>query len=675
MNNANPLLHHEQLIDYARVRIEHLQPAIEQIIADNHSAIDAIIVQQRKLPTWDDLVLAVDALDARLNNTLYSIAPLLLRGGDWQQAASECWDLAQAYFLQKLQNAELLDLYQRLADSPYGLNLDWQSKTALQRILKSYRLAGAHLAVDQREKLLVLEQQINDGQSTFYDNLTRSSDNWSVHIVDEQRLRGVPLHNRNAMAAAAQAQALDGWLILLEEAAYLAVIEHAHDRDLREQVYRAYQRRGASPAPDFDNGQVFQALANARQEKAQLLGFDDFIRFNLQRREGVSAEQVRAFLADLTRQIQPGLQQEHQQLQDFARQQGLPQVEPWDVAYLRKQLRNTPLSLSEDEVCACFSLDTVVKALVDFARQLFGVVLTEDHSISTWDPDVRAFEVVQDHALLGYLYIDAIGRDGKQADSAWTYYAWNRHIDAEGRYHKAAAALFTSIVPAQGDAAPLLSHLDLRKVFHEFGHCLHHLLVRTSNYHLSDVQNLGPGGVEIAGKLLERWCWSAEYLASISSHNLTGEPLSVQALQTYLGQLQAQEQPKLAVELAKSLFDLDLHGKPDDGRSVLQRVADSFDRAGAWPLADFERPLHAFDHLTAGYEAGYFGYLWADVYAFDLFSRFEQEGLLNQATGRELQEALFAPGAAQSVQVGIEEFLKRPSSAAPFLRWYDLTPS
>ncbi|MFQ6576211.1 M3 family metallopeptidase [Pseudomonas sp. UM16] len=673
MNSANPLLHHEQLIDYARVRIEHLQPAIEQIIADNHSAIDVIIEQQRNLPTWDDLVLAVDALDARLNNTLYSIAPLLLRGGEWQQAASVCWDLAQAFFVQKRQNTELLALYERLAVSPHGLNLDWQSKAALQRTFRTYRLSGAHLTVAQRVKLMALEQQISDLQNAFYDNLGRSSDSWSLHIVDEQRLRGLPIVNRSAMAAAAQAKGLGGWLIVLEEASCLAVIEHAQDRDLREQVYRAYLQRGASQESAFDNGQVFQALADARQEKAQLLGFDDFVQFNLQRREGAAAQQVRAFLTDLTRQTQPGLQQERQQLQDFAQQQGLPSIEPWDVAYLRKQLRNTPLALSEDEVRACFSLDTVIKALVDLARQLFGLVLTEVRSIPTWDPGVRAFEVEQDHALLGYLYIDAIGREGKQADSAWTYYVCNRHIDAEGRYHKAAAALFTSIVPAQDGDPPLLSHLDLRKVFHEFGHCLHHLLVRTSNYHLSDVQNLGPGGFEVAGKLFERWCWSAEYLAAISSHYLTGAALTVPAIQTFLGQLQAQEQPKLAVELAKSLFDLDLHGKADDGRSVVQRVADSFVSAGAWPLADFERPLHAFDHLVAGYDAGYFGYLWADVYAFDLFSRFEQEGLLNPSTGRALHADLFALGAARPVQVGVEAFLKRPLSAAPFLRWYGLS--
>ncbi|MEG1040512.1 MAG: M3 family metallopeptidase [Pseudomonas sp.] len=674
MYSDNPFLQNDQPLDYAAVRLEHLRAAVEQIISDNRSALDVIIEQQRTLPTWDDLVLAVDALDARLNNTLYRIAPLLSLEGDWQEAANECWDLAQAYFLQNLQNAELLSLYERLAASTYGMNLDRQRKAALQRTLKTMRLSGVHLTDTQREQLQALEQRISDLQNAFFDNVVRSGEAWSVHIMDEQRLRGIPALNRGAMAAAAHAKALSGWLITLEEAPCLAVIEHAQDRDLREQVYRAWMTRAVSQEPGEDNGEIFQDLADARQEKARLLGFDRFPLLNLQRKGGVSQNQVTSFLQQLSQQAKPGFEQERKRLQDFAQQQGLAQVQPWDVAFLRKQARQMPLSLSEDEVHACFSLDTVIKALVDLARQLFGVELRETPTAS-WHPSVRTFEVEQDNALQGHLSIDVIARDGKHAEGAWTYYLSNRHIDAEGRYHGSAVAMFASVAAGQGNVPPLLSHLDLRKVFHEFGHCLHHLLVRTNNYHLSDVQNLGPGGFEVAGKLLERWCWSAQYLASISSHYLTGAPLSAPALQTFLEQLQAQEQSKLAGELAKALFDMDLHNAPDDGRSVQQRVEDSFSVAGAWPLADFERPLHAFDHLVTGYEAGYFGYLWADVHAFDLFSRFEQEGLLNRATGRELHELVFMPGASQPIQMGGESFLKRPLSAAQFLRWHGLSAS
>ncbi|MCP3748234.1 M3 family metallopeptidase [Pseudomonas sp. SBB6] len=672
MNDDNPFLNHAELIDYAAVRIEHLQPAIEQVIADNRAALHAIIADQRELPTWDDLVLAVDALDARLNNTFYNIAPLSYRPGEWQTVAYQCWDLVQAYFAEKLQNVELLSLYERLAGSAHGMNLDWQSKAALQRTITSSRLSGAHLSNVQSERVQALEQRISMLQDTFVENVNRSSDDWSLHVMDEQRLLGVPELDKAAMAASATDRNLNGWLISLEEAPYLAVIERAQDRDLREQVYRAYLTRGASPDPDFDNAGVLQALAKAKQEKARLLGFDSFAQYNLQLKGGASPERVLAFLKDLARQARPGLERERQHLQNAAQQQGLAPFQPWDVAYMRKQMDHTPLRLSEDDVRACFSLDTVVKALVDLAHRLFGLVLTKVPAVATWDPGVRLFEVVQDHALLGYLYIDAIGREGKPSDGAWTFYIWNRHIDAEGKYHQSAAAAFTNVAPGQGTAPPLLSHLDLCKLFHEFGHCLHHLMVRTSNYHLGDIQKLGPGGFEIASKLLERWCWSAQYLADISAHYQSGKPLTVEAMQTFLDQLQAQERAKLAVDLAKALFDLDLHGNPDDGRSVLQRVEDSFVEAGAWPLADFERPLHAFDHLVAGYDAGYFGYLWADVYAFDLFSRFEQEGLLNRQTGRELQDELFAPGAARPIQTGVEAFLKRPSSALPFLRWYGL---
>lgn len=666
MNNQNPLLQYDEPIDYPAVRIEHMRAAIDAVIADNRTAINAIIDRQRRLPTWDGLVLAIDALDARLNNTLYNIAPLSFRAeGEWRSVAYECWDLAQAFVQEKLQNAELLGLYERLAASAHGMNLDWHGKAALQRTLTAFRLSGVQLQTAQRARLQTLEQQISALNETFFSNMNRSSDNWSLHIMDEQRLRGVPELDKASMLEAASAKDLSGWLITLEEAPYLAVIEHAQDRDLREQLYRAYLTRGASPDPEHDNAGVLQALAEAKQEKARLLGFESFPQFNLQLKGGASPEQVVTFLEDLAGHARPGLEKERQRVQAAAQQQGLVQPQPWDVAYLRKQIGHTPLSVSEDDLRACFPLPAVVSALIDLARDLFGLVLTPSTDISTWEPDVLAFEVVQDHALVGYLYIDAIARDGKPSEAAWTTYFWNRHTDADGIYRKAAVALFTNVSPGQGSAPPLLNHLDLRKMFHEFGHCLHHLLVRTSNYHLSDIQKLGPGGFEIASKLLERWCWSASYLASISAHFQSGRSLSVQAMQTFLDQLQRQERPKLAVDLARALFDLDLHGSPDDGRSVQQRAEDSFDKAGAWPLA-------AFDHLVTGYDAGYFGYLWADVHAFDLFSRFEQEGLKNRATGRALQDEVFAPGAARPIRTGVEAFLNRPLSALPFLRWYGL---
>ncbi|MFK8332031.1 M3 family metallopeptidase [Pseudomonas sp. BJa5] len=674
MNSDNPLLaHHDDPIDYAVVRIEHVRAAIDQLIADTRIAINTIIDHQRRLPTWDGLVLAIDALDARLNNTLNSIVPLGFRAeGEWQKITFECWDRVQAFFREKLQNVELLHLYERFAASAHGRNLDWHGKAALHRTLTAFRLSGVHLPAHQRARLQALEQQVSSLNEAFFINMSRSSDNWSLHIMDEQRLHGIPALNKAAMAAAATTKGLGGWLITLEEAPYLAVIEHAQDRALREQLYRAYLTRGASADPQYDNAGVLQALAETKQEKARLLGFASFPQFNLQLKGGASPEQVVTFLEDLARQAGPGLERERQQLQAAAQQQGLVQPQPWDVVYLRKQMGHTPLSVSEDDLRAFFPLPAIVSALIDLARNLFGLVLTPASDISIWEPGVLAFEAVQDHALLGYLYIDAIARDGKPSEAAWTSYLRNRHTDADGIYHTSAAALFTSIAPGQGSAPPLLTHLDLRKLFHEFGHGLHHLLVRTANYHLSDIQKLGPGGFEIASKLLERWCWSASYLASISTHFERGTSLSVHTLQAVLDRYQAQERPKLAVELAKSLFDLDLHGSPDDGRAVQQRVEDSFGKAGAWPLAAFERPMHAFDHLVTGYDVGYYGYLWADVHAFDLFSRFEQEGLKNRATGLALQDEVFAPGAARPIRTGVEAFLNRPLSALPFLRWYGL---
>ncbi|MNN15209.1 Oligopeptidase A [compost metagenome] len=228
------------------------------------------------------------------------------------------------------------------------------------------------------------------------------------------------------------------------------------------------------------------------------------------------------------------------------------------------------------------------------------------------------------------------------------------------------------IPAALGASEPLLDHLALRKLYHEFGHALHHLLVRTSNNVMSNVSELGTDGMELFGKLVERWVWDAGYLASIAVPDQSGSRLSKAGAAAYLNQFKQEGVEEIGRDLSLALFDLDLHGTPYDGRTLEQRLDDARERCGYWPLADFEHPAHAFDHLVSGYDAGYYAYLWADVHAFDLFTRFETNGLLDRATGQALAQALFEPGASRPLREGLEAFLGRAPSHAPYLSWHGL---
>ncbi|PWB31615.1 peptidase M3 [Pseudomonas sp. SDI] len=660
----NPLLQPFELAPYDQLRIEHLLPAIGQVIAANRQALQRIVASQAHLPTWDDLVKAVDALDARLNRVLCAIIPLANRGSPWSEAVHECYFLSEIYRVEKEQNVELYALYDRLAASTHGQNLSVERKAVLAQLRHSFRISCGTLSPAERERLADLKARILVLEGAFGANLGVAAQR-TLAVSDPRRMAGVPALELAAMAQLAAAEGREGWLIPLREDTCQAVLEYAEDRTLREEVYRAFHARASELDPGPDNAVVLHTLATLRHEKAQILSFASFADLSVERKTADSVAQVQQFLDQLLTQARPLFTRLRQRLE--ALNGGA--LQPWDVAYQLRAANQRSAGVSAEQFRTFFPLHGVLQAMLALARQLFAVDIVHNPELPTWHADVQVYEVSQDHALLGYLYIDALGRQHKD-DAVWTLRMWNRHSDAEGVFHKAAAVLICTVrQPPEGEPA-LVSHLELRKLLHEFGHCLHQFLVSHSEYSLTRLERLGEDGSEFPAETLERWAWSAPWLASISAHYQHGEAVSQTRLEGFLKNRRQQECLRLARELAASLFDLRLHQQaPAEGVRALAEAV--YNSVLPWPLADFERPASALDHLVTGYEAGYYCYLWSRVHALDAFERFEQEGLSNRATGKAFEQAIFAPGTLRPLSEGFIAFRGRPVSLEPFLSWHD----
>jgi len=651
-------------VDYPSITLENMRAAFEHVHLAHVQGIERIILDQQAMPTWDDLVLAVDGLDAQLLAVLYATLPLVGRDQTWGEAIVGFYAKATARFEKKFSNRELQSLYARLAESDIGKNLDAHQHATLRWHLRKFAASGALLDSAGKARLEGLQAQIGLARDAFRSNINRPG----LSIVDEAELIGLPLRIRDELAARAQAAGEPGWLIACDSVTTDEVLQHAANRQLREHVYRAFHARGVSDDPLQDNRAHLQQLAQLRDEQARLLGFSSHLEQSLHVKSAGSVAQVRDFLYALAADVRPAMLRWRSQVERQAVEQGLEQPQPWDFNYLQASLRS---EFSSEALRDYFPLDAVVSALQQLAEQLFGVLL-QPKALATWDASVQPFEVWQDNAFIGFLYLDAVQHASKQPDAVFTTYVRNRRVDAEGIYQAASVVVFCDVPQALPGLQPLLDHLALRKLFHEFGHALHHLQVRTTNHVMSNVTELGTDGVELFGKLFERWVWDAGYLAAISAHTRDGSQLTRQLAEQYLQRLRQEGVEEIARNLSLALFDIDLHGTPNDGRSLEQRLSDARERCGYWPLADFEHPAHAFDHLVNGYDAGYYAYLWSDVHARDLFTRFEAEGLLNRATGRALQDALFAPGASRPLREGIEAFLGRPTSQAAYLSWHGL---
>jgi len=661
----NPLLQNSATpVDYTAITLQNMGEAFDHVLLEHEQGIERIIADQQALPTWDDLVLAVDGLDAQLLAVLYGAIPLVGRDQAWADAIVNFHARASARFDQKFVNIRLQALYERLANSEIGRQLDAQKRATLRWHLNKFASSGVSLDSAGKARLAEIQAQTAAARAAFLSNINRPG----LSITDESELSGIPQRIRDELAARAREAAEPGWLIPCESAAIDAVLMHAQSRELRERVYRAYHARGVSPDPQQDNRLLLQQLARLQEEKARLLGSASHLEQSLHGKSAGSAAQVRDFLHDLADHVRPAMRQWRSDIERQGAAQGWVDVQPWDLAYLQASAQN---ELSSETLRAYFPLNTVINALQQLLQQLFSVVL-QPRPFATWADSVQTFEVWQDNALIGFLYLDAVQHAAKQADAVFTAYVRNRRIDAEGIYQAASVAVFCDVPQALDGSQPLLDHLSLRKLFHEFGHALHHLLVRTNNHVMSNVTELGTDGVEMFGKLFERWVWDADYLVSISSHSQDGRRLTRPQVDDCVRRLRQQSVEEIARHLSLALFDIDLHAAPNDGRSLEQRLGDARERCGYWPLAEFEHPAHAFAHLVTGYDAGYYAYLWSDVRALDLFTCFESRGLLDRATGKALEQALFAPGASRPLHEGIEAFLGRPASSQAYLRWHGL---
>ena len=678
MTAANPLLQDFDLPPYSQIKPEHVEPAVEQILADSRVAIAELLKTQQASPSWDGLVLALDELNARLGRAWGPVSHLnaVCNNAELRAAYEACLPKLSEYWTEMGQNKPLFEAYDALAKSPAAAGFDVAQKTILDHALRDFRLSGIDLPAEQQKRYGEIQMKLSELASRFSNQLLDATQAWTKHITDEAALAGLTDSAKAQMAQAAQAKELDGWLITLEFPSYYAVMTYADDRALREEVYTAYCTRASDQGPNagqHDNGPVMAEILDLRQELARLLGFAHYSELSLASKMAESTEQVLHFLRDLAVRSKPFAEQDLAELKAFAAEQGVQDLASWDVGYFSEKLRQQRYSISQEEVRAWFPIDKVLSGLFAIVQKLYGIEIQELHDFDTWHPDVRLFEIRENGAHVGRFFFDLYARANKRG-GAWMDGARDKRRAADGSLVSPVANLVCNFTPAVGGKPALLTHDEVTTLFHEFGHGLHHLLTRVEHAGASGINGVAWDAVELPSQFMENWCWEPEGLALISGHYETGEALPQALLDKMLAAKNFQSGLMMVRQLEFSLFDFELHATHGDGRSVLQVLEDIRDEVAVVRPPAFNRFANSFAHIFAGgYAAGYYSYKWAEVLSADAFSRFEEEGVLNPATGRAFREAILARGGSQEPMVLFVDFRGREPSIDALLRHLGLS--
>lgn len=666
MPDSNPLLLRWTLPPWPTVRAEHLVPAITTIVANNQLIIEQVIASQTEQPNWDDLILAVDEADATLAEAMAVIEYLSMgKSADsaWEKASAQCRQIAGQYQTDKSASAPLFRTFLRLENSAAAVHFDAARKASLAKILRGFRLSGIELPAAQQEKLARLNRVIGLLEQLFASQIELANAAWTKHITDVTLLAGMSPHSQAQLALKARQAGLDGWLLTLDQNTCQQVMTYASDRALREEYFIAWSTRASDQGPQanqFDNEPVLSLLLTLRHEKAQVLGFDNFAQLRLDNRVITDTTQVSAFLRQQVALAKPLLEREAQTLQTFANQQGFGPIQAWDEDFLAEQLRVQQLDGALQGLRQYFPLDGTLRGLCRFSEHLFGIVIREQFTFDRWHEQVRLFEVSEHNQVIGHIYLDPYASE-HAADYAWTGTVRNRRINAEGHLSTPIAVLSSNFTAPTAEHPCLLSHHDLRVLFHEFGHCLQQVLTRSPHFNLSGISQFARDSAEFTGQFFEHWCLSREFLLWLAAHHQTGERLSAERVDTALTALEAQTSRATAMLLMGALFDFELHHRHSDGRSIAQ-VFEAVQRE--FPdlrIPDYYRFANSFDYLATGYEASVYAYKWSGVLATEAFKRFEHEGVFNPHTGRAFREA-FLSGDSRSLLSALEAFNGKPVS-------------
>ncbi len=671
----NPLLATDQLPAFSQIRPEHIEPAIDQLLAENRQLL-AELLQRNDRFTWDNLVEPMEDASDRLGKAWSPVSHMnaVVNSDALRAAYNACLPKLSAFATEVGQNQELYEAYRQIREGEEYARLSPAQRKVIDNALRDFRLSGVALPEKSKARYKEIAQRLSELSSKFQENLLDATDGWTKHITDVNELAGLPESALEAAREAAKQKGLDGYLLTLEFPSYFPVMTYCSNRDLRREVYEAYSTRASDTGPNagkWDNRAIMEEILALRHEKAQLLGFNNYAELSLEPKMARSTQEVMDFLNDLAARALPRARQELAELTEFARQDGLAELEAWDIGYYSEKLRQQRYRISQEDLRPYFPAPRVIHGLFDVVQRLYGLTIEEVSGVDVWHPDVRFYQI-RDRSgeLRGQFYLDLYAR-AKKRGGAWMDDCRVRRRRPDGELQIPVAYLTCNFTSPVGDKPALLTHDEVQTLFHEFGHGLHHMLTRVEHAAVSGINGVPWDAVELPSQFMENWCWEREALDLFAAHYETGAKLPDELYQRMRAAKNFQSAMQMVRQLEFSLFDFRLHLEydPSKGSRIYEILDEVREQVAVVKPPAFNRFPNSFGHIFAGgYAAGYYSYKWAEVLSADAFSRFEEEGIFNRETGQSFLTNILEQGGSRDAMELFVAFRGRQPKIDALLR-------
>jgi Zn-dependent oligopeptidase len=548
------------------------------------------------------------------------------------------------------------------AASPAAAGLAAERARFLERLVRDLRRAGHALDPATRAEVRSLQLRLVELETAFQRNIDEHSDGFDL---TREELDGL---SDDYVAGLRPGSRPGTFRVSLDAPELFPFLEQARRRDLRREL----ERRDFNAARDL-NEPILAETLGIRRRVAALLGYRSWAHYAIEVRMAREPEAVRRFYDGLLPPLQARMADEVARLDEVLRADGEePPLRTWDWRYCDTAIRRRDYAVDPDELREYLPLGAVLEGLLGLCAEVFGLAFEPLAAPPAWHADVLGYRV-RDAAAgteIGDVLLDLHPRDGKYGHAAaWPLVPGRRLPD--GTYRRPLTAIAANLPKPLPDRPALLDHQDVVTLFHEFGHVLHATLTRAELVRFSGGETEGDF-VEAPSQILEHWAWEPDVLARFARHHATGEPIPRALVERLVASRDLDVALRTLRQCYLGILDLDLHG-PEEERDIA-----AIDRAAfaAWGLPYHEGTLYPcqFGHLVGGYDAGYYGYLWAKVYGDDMFGRFKAEGVLSPAVGAAYRREILEPNGTRDGIAMLRAFLGRDPSPATFLRLLGITP-
>ncbi|MBM3388579.1 MAG: M3 family metallopeptidase [Betaproteobacteria bacterium] len=665
----NPILGAPDLPLFDQIAAHHVEPALDALLQQAQAALEAAVASSTP-DTYDAVSAVLDVANERLGRAWGAVNHLnaVADTPELRTAYNACLPKVTEFHTRMGADERLFAKYKAIAKAPQAAQLNPARRTVLQHALRDFVLSGAELKGTAKERFAQIQERLAQLSQKFSENVLDATDGFA-HYAAQDEMAGVPDDVVQAARTAGQADGREGCKVTLHFPSYFPIMQYAHNRSLRQTLYRAYTTRASEFGPaERDNTELMQEILALRQEEAQLLGYANYAEVSLAPKMAQSPQEVLDFLQDLARRARPYAQRDMAELRDFAaRELDLQDLQAWDQAYVSERLKEARYAFSEQELKRYFTQDHVLNGLFKIIETVFEVTIRPDQA-PVWHEHVRFYAVQRGGQTIAQFYLDPYARPGKRP-GAWMDDVRGRWQRPEGRLQTPVAHLVCNFAPPLPSQPALLTHDDVITLFHEFGHGLHHMLTQVSDLGVAGISGVEWDAVELPSQFMENFCWEWEVLKHLTAHVQTGQPLPRELYDKMMAAKNFQSGLQTLRQIEFALFDMRLHAEPAQASRVQQLLDEVRTEVSVNPPPAFNRFQHAFSHIFAGgYSAGYYSYKWAEVLSADAWSAFEETEPLSVATGRRLRQEVFERGGSRPALENFKAFRGREPSIDALLR-------